>query len=97
MLPKSGATSHWPHPLRQLCYRSVCLSFFFHFKVSDWASSSPTALQLAPKKNPEMLDRFVVCQAPRNTEGEDPLRCTRVVSYGKAYSGFYKLEGDAVL
>ncbi|PWN35402.1 uncharacterized protein FA14DRAFT_189370 [Meira miltonrushii] len=34
------------------------------------------ALQLAPKRNPEQLDKFVICQVPCYTEGEDELRKT---------------------
>ncbi|EKM60048.1 glycosyltransferase family 2 protein [Phanerochaete carnosa HHB-10118-sp] len=35
-----------------------------------------SALQLSPKRNPEMLDKFVICQIPCYTEGEDSLRRT---------------------
>lgn len=34
------------------------------------------ALQLTPKRNPELLDKFVICQVPCYTEGEDSLRRT---------------------
>ncbi|KAK4705525.1 chitin synthase, partial [Phenoliferia sp. Uapishka_3] len=34
------------------------------------------ALQLGSKKNPEMRDKFVICQVPCYTEGEDSLRKT---------------------
>ncbi|KAI0774709.1 chitin synthase [Trametes elegans] len=34
------------------------------------------ALQLTPKRNPEMLDKFVLCQVPCYTEGEESLRRT---------------------
>lgn len=34
------------------------------------------ALQLAPKRNPEQLDKFVICQVPCYTEGEEELRKT---------------------
>ncbi|GBE80201.1 Chitin synthase 8 [Sparassis crispa] len=34
------------------------------------------ALQLAPKGTPEMLDKFVICQVPCYTEGEESLRRT---------------------
>ena len=34
------------------------------------------ALQLSPKRNPEMLDKFVICQIPCYTEGEESLRRT---------------------
>ncbi|KAF8312672.1 chitin synthase [Clavulina sp. PMI_390] len=34
------------------------------------------ALQLTPKRNPEMLDKFVICQVPCYTEGEESLRRT---------------------
>ncbi|KAA1466721.1 hypothetical protein DENSPDRAFT_831600 [Dentipellis sp. KUC8613] len=34
------------------------------------------ALQLSGRKNPEMLDKFVICQVPCYTEGEDELRRT---------------------
>ena len=35
-----------------------------------------SALQLSPKRNPEMLDKFVICQIPCYTEGEESLRRT---------------------
>ncbi|KDQ63949.1 glycosyltransferase family 2 protein [Jaapia argillacea MUCL 33604] len=35
-----------------------------------------SALQLSPKRNPEMLDKFVICQVPCYTEGEESLRRT---------------------
>ncbi|CAK5267523.1 unnamed protein product [Mycena citricolor] len=34
------------------------------------------ALQLSPKRNPELQDKFVLCQVPCYTEGEDSLRRT---------------------
>jgi chitin synthase len=34
------------------------------------------ALQLTGKRNPELLDKFVICQVPCYTEGEDSLRRT---------------------
>lgn len=34
------------------------------------------ALQLAPKRNPEQQDKFVICQVPCYTEGEEELRKT---------------------
>jgi hypothetical protein len=34
------------------------------------------ALQLSSKRNPEMLDKFVICQVPCYTEGEESLRTT---------------------
>ena len=34
------------------------------------------ALQLSGKRDPELLDKFVVCQVPCYTEGEDSLRRT---------------------
>lgn len=34
------------------------------------------ALQLGPKRNPELLDKFVICQVPCYTEGEESLRRT---------------------
>lgn len=34
------------------------------------------ALQLTPKRNPEQQDKFVICQVPCYTEGEDELRKT---------------------
>ncbi|OBZ70379.1 Chitin synthase 8 [Grifola frondosa] len=34
------------------------------------------ALQMSPKRHPEMLDKFVLCQVPCYTEGEDSLRRT---------------------
>jgi hypothetical protein len=35
-----------------------------------------TALQLGPKHSPKLLDKFVLCQVPCYTEGEDSLRRT---------------------
>ncbi|KIK53045.1 glycosyltransferase family 2 protein [Collybiopsis luxurians FD-317 M1] len=35
-----------------------------------------SALQLAPKRNPELQDKFILCQVPCYTEGEDSLRRT---------------------
>lgn len=35
-----------------------------------------SALQLGGKRSPEMLDKFVLCQIPCYTEGEDSLRRT---------------------
>ncbi|KAJ3836134.1 chitin synthase [Lentinula raphanica] len=35
-----------------------------------------SALQLAPKRTPELQDKFVLCQVPCYTEGEDSLRRT---------------------
>jgi chitin synthase len=34
------------------------------------------ALQLGPKRSPELQDKFVLCQVPCYTEGEDSLRRT---------------------
>jgi chitin synthase len=34
------------------------------------------ALQLTSKRSPELLDKFVICQVPCYTEGEDSLRRT---------------------
>ncbi|TFK47006.1 glycosyltransferase family 2 protein [Heliocybe sulcata] len=35
-----------------------------------------SALQLSPKRNPEMQDKFILCQVPCYTEGEESLRRT---------------------
>lgn len=35
-----------------------------------------SALQLSPKRSPEMQDKFILCQIPCYTEGEDSLRRT---------------------
>ncbi|KAG0695993.1 glycosyltransferase family 2 protein [Suillus ampliporus] len=35
-----------------------------------------SALQLSPKRSPEMQDKFIICQIPCYTEGEDSLRRT---------------------
>ncbi|KAF5368190.1 hypothetical protein D9757_011309 [Collybiopsis confluens] len=35
-----------------------------------------SALQLAPKRTPELQDKFILCQVPCYTEGEDSLRRT---------------------
>ncbi|KAM0752541.1 glycosyltransferase family 2 protein [Meredithblackwellia eburnea MCA 4105] len=40
------------------------------------ASKFLAALQLGSKKNPEMRDKFVICQVPCYTEGEESLRKT---------------------
>lgn len=34
------------------------------------------ALQLSPKRNPELCDKFILCQVPCYTENEDSLRRT---------------------
>lgn len=47
-----------------------------NFKSLTWRSTVLAALQLTPKRNPEMLDKFVICQVPCYTEGEDSLRRT---------------------
>ncbi|KAI0076909.1 chitin synthase [Panus rudis PR-1116 ss-1] len=44
--------------------------------MSSMALKFLSALQLAPKRNPEMLDKFVICQVPCYTEGEESLRRT---------------------
>ncbi|KAH9965963.1 glycosyltransferase family 2 protein [Russula dissimulans] len=44
--------------------------------VTSVAVKFLAALQLSGKRNPEMLDKFVICQVPCYTEGEDSLRRT---------------------
>ncbi|KAI0337964.1 glycosyltransferase family 2 protein [Trametopsis cervina] len=44
--------------------------------VTSVALKFLSALQLSPKRNPEMLDKFVICQVPCYTEGEESLRRT---------------------
>ncbi|KAI0307192.1 chitin synthase [Multifurca ochricompacta] len=44
--------------------------------VASVAVKFLAALQLSGKRNPEMLDKFVICQVPCYTEGEDSLRRT---------------------
>ena len=54
-----------------------CMSSSFSvFKTLIELSAVLAALQLTPKRNPEMLDKFVICQVPCYTEGEDSLRRT---------------------
>jgi len=48
---------------------SIFLILFFFFSVL-------AALQLGTKRSPEMQDKFVICQVPCYTEGEDSLRRT---------------------
>lgn len=49
------------------------------------------ALQLTPKRNPEMLDKFVICQVPCYTEGEESLRRTIDSLAGLRYDDKRKL------
>jgi chitin synthase len=49
------------------------------------------ALQLSPKRNPEMLDKFVICQVPCYTEGEESLRRTIDSLAGLRYDDKRKL------
>ena len=44
--------------------------------INQYPSVVLAALQLGGKRNPEMLDKFVICQVPCYTEGEDSLRRT---------------------
>lgn len=58
--------------------RSVCLLNFV-LPCSQLLNEFITvfaALQLSSKRTPEMLDKFVICQVPCYTEGEDSLRRT---------------------
>ncbi|THG97676.1 hypothetical protein EW026_g4373 [Hermanssonia centrifuga] len=48
----------------------------FPILMSSMALKFLSALQLSPKRNPEMLDKFVICQVPCYTEGEESLRRT---------------------
>ena len=47
-----------------------------HSQTNLYPSAVLAALQLSGKRNPEMLDKFVLCQVPCYTEGEDSLRRT---------------------
>lgn len=49
------------------------------------------ALQLAPKRNPEQQNKFVICQVPCYTEGEDELRKTIDSLAGMQYDDKRKL------
>ncbi|PWN94368.1 chitin synthase 6 [Acaromyces ingoldii] len=49
------------------------------------------ALQLAPKRTPEQQDKFVICQVPCYTEGEDELRKTIDSLAGLQYDDKRKL------
>jgi chitin synthase len=49
------------------------------------------ALQLTPKRNPEQQDKFVICQVPCYTEGEDELRKTIDSLAGLQYDDKRKL------
>jgi chitin synthase len=49
------------------------LNFYLHF--THWHTVL-AALQLNTKRFPELLDKFVLCQVPCYTEGEDSLRRT---------------------
>jgi len=54
-----------------------CMSLFLlRFQSLTECRTVLAALQLTPKRNPEMLDKFVLCQVPCYTEGEDSLRRT---------------------
>jgi chitin synthase len=50
-------------------YQSVAILFTSSLLVLS-------ALQLSPKRSPEMQDKFILCQIPCYTEGEDSLRRT---------------------
>lgn len=59
---------------------SMVVKCKFLFPLNVIRSLTPfsvlAALQLSPKRNPELLDKFVICQIPCYTEGEDELRRT---------------------
>ncbi|KAG2739946.1 glycosyltransferase family 2 protein, partial [Suillus brevipes Sb2] len=54
-------------------YVPLCQSIAIQLTSSPLALS---ALQLSPKRSPEMQDKFILCQVPCYTEGEDSLRRT---------------------
>jgi chitin synthase len=61
--------------LKCACLCFFC--FFFSFFVADLNLLLVlAALQLGSKRNPENQDKFVLCQVPCYTEGEDSLRRT---------------------
>ncbi|KAH9919697.1 chitin synthase [Fomitopsis serialis] len=56
--------------------QNIMLIVFSAIIMSSMAIKFLAALQLTPKSNPEMLDKFVICQVPCYTEGEESLRRT---------------------
>ncbi|TDL30141.1 chitin synthase [Rickenella mellea] len=56
--------------------QNFLLLAFSSIIVTTIAAKFLAALQLSSKRTPEMLDKFVICQVPCYTEGEDSLRRT---------------------
>ncbi|TFY68562.1 hypothetical protein EVJ58_g936 [Rhodofomes roseus] len=56
--------------------QNIMLIVFSAIIMSSMAIKFLAALQLTPKATPEMLDKFVICQVPCYTEGEESLRRT---------------------
>ncbi|KIK31746.1 glycosyltransferase family 2 protein [Suillus luteus UH-Slu-Lm8-n1] len=56
-----------------LLYVPLCQSIAIRLTSSPLVLS---ALQLSHKRSPEMQDKFILCQIPCYTEGEDSLRRT---------------------
>lgn len=74
-LPASGVHEH---PVRVDCaqvYVPLSPSVDLH-SIKNLPSPVLAALQLSPKRSPEMQDKFIICQIPCYTEGEDSLRRT---------------------
>ncbi|KAJ3996161.1 chitin synthase [Lentinula boryana] len=55
---------------------NITLIVFAAILMSTMVLKFLSALQLAPKRTPELQDKFVLCQVPCYTEGEDSLRRT---------------------
>ncbi|EIW83186.1 glycosyltransferase family 2 protein [Coniophora puteana RWD-64-598 SS2] len=56
--------------------QNVLLLVFSSILMASMGLKFLAALQLGHKKHPELLDKFVLCQVPCYTEGEDSLRRT---------------------
>ncbi|THH29875.1 hypothetical protein EUX98_g4302 [Antrodiella citrinella] len=56
--------------------QNVILLVFSALLMASMGIKFLSALQLSPRRNPEMLDKFVLCQVPCYTEGEESLRRT---------------------
>lgn len=70
------AISVYEYPVRVYrtqVYVPLCQSVAIRLTLSLLVLS---ALQLSPKRSPEMQDKFILCQIPCYTEGEDSLRRT---------------------
>ncbi|KAF8509357.1 chitin synthase [Hysterangium stoloniferum] len=56
--------------------QNILLLVFSSVLVATIAAKFLAALQLSGKRSPELLDKFIICQVPCYTEGEESLRRT---------------------